>query len=75
MRCWVFYTPEQRCDAIRPHTHGICSACGEPAISYHHNRWTHVNEPCAPRRDGKWVALHGTTEVRFVAGTPERSAA
>lgn len=75
MKCWHFCNPEHRCDAIRPHIHGYCSACGEDAIDYR-NRWTHVGEPCAPRRLGKWTESHGATEVRFMAGrTPERAAA
>jgi hypothetical protein len=74
MTCLFFYTPEHRCDAIRAHIHGHCSACGDWAIDYR-NRWTHVGEPCAARRLGKWVALHGTVEARFVAGTPVRAAA
>ncbi len=76
MTCQFFFTPEQPCEAVRAHIHGVCSVCGEWAISYHRNRWTHVGEPCAPRRLGKWVADHGAVEARFVAGrTPERAAA
>lgn len=74
MSCRFFFTPEHRCDAVRAHIHSYCSACGDWAIDYR-NRWTHIGEPCAPRNLGKWVELHGATEVRFVAGTPERTAA
>lgn len=75
MSCRYFYTPELPCEAIRAHIHGCCSSCGDWAIDYR-NRWTHVGEPCAPRRDGKWTESRGAIEVRFVAGrTPERAAA
>jgi len=74
MRCLFFYTLEQRCDVTGPHIHGTCSACGGWAINYWF-RWTHVNEPCAPRREGKWVALHGDTNPTFVAGRPREEAA
>mgnify|MGYP001056019765 CR=1 FL=1 len=75
MKCMFFYNPELRCNITCPHVHGMCSACGDWAVTYF-SRWTHVGEPCAPRRDGKWVAERGADlDVRFVAGRPRSEAA
>lgn len=74
MRCFFFYTLEERCEAVPSHIHGTCSVCGGWAISYR-SRWTHVGEPCAPRRLGKWVAHHGSATPDFVAGRPREEAA